>query len=395
MAGICLLTTSCIEKKQENGGVDKTATDEPFSVEGVIFEKQLGGDNIDNGNDIIMTDDGGFLIAGYTFSKGAGNADAYLVKCGSGGEVQWDRTYGWGENDQVFSVVKTSDGGYVAAGRTESGGPDKRDVYIIKVDDTGNKLWEKIYGGETTQDEANCIIRTSDGGYMAGGMTFSNRNGGDIYILKLASNGSREWEKTFGGKAKDFANQIQQTDDGGFIVVGVGGEKQDVYVLKLDGKGDVLWEKMIGGANFDVGNYIVQTGDKGYILAGITQPVQNQKVDVYIVKLKPDGEIQWEREIGGEDHSGAQVVRELDDGGYIVVGTTKNNANKMDNVFLLELDPDGNTRWMETFGGKHIAYGNGVVVPRQGRYVFVGYIYTKKSDEDVDCNIYFVGYERR
>jgi hypothetical protein len=393
---LCILSMTCMGKKSTYDGGENKGIKEPKVLKsGVVFEKRLGGHDIDNGNDIIMTEDGGVLIAGYTFSKGAGKADAYLVKCNSGGDIEWDKTYGWGENDQVFSVTRTHDGGYIAAGVTESYSAGRRDVYVIKVDNNGNKEWEKIFGGEK-EDEANCVIQTEDGGYMIAGMTFSSGvGGGDVYLLKLNRNSELEWEKTYGGKAKDFANHIEQTDDGGYIVVGYGGEKRDIYVLSLDGKGNVRWEKMFGGENFDVGNYIISTNDGGYIIAAITQPKKNGVTEVYIIKLKNNGMKQWERKIGGEDHCGSRAVKQLENGGYIVVGTTKNNENHIDNVFLMELDSEGNTRWMETFGGRNIAYGNGVVVPRPGRYVFTGYIYTVKSKEEADCNIYFVCYERK
>jgi hypothetical protein len=396
LAVLCIVATTCIEKKStDSEGGDAGTKDTQELKESVIFEKRLGGHEIDNGNDIIMTEDGGFLIAGYTFSKGAGKADAYLVKCNTRGDIEWDKTYGWGENDQVFSVSRTGDRGYIAGGRSESFSEGGRDVYVIKVDNDGDKEWEKIFGGEK-EDEANCVIQTMDGGYLVAGMTFSSgAGGGDVYLLKLNKNGELEWEKTYGGKAKDFANHVEQTDDGGFIVAGFGGEKQDIYVLKLDEHGNVVWEKMLGGNNFDVGNCIISTADKGYVIAGITQPEAGGKVDVYIVKLNNKGDVRWEREIGGKTHSGSQGVKQLEDGGYIVVGTTKNNENGIDNVFLLELDPEGNTRWMKTFGGKHIAYGNAVVSPRPGLYVFTGYIYTKKNKEDYDCSIYFVCYERK
>ncbi|MBN2535876.1 MAG: hypothetical protein JXB88_23550 [Spirochaetales bacterium] len=361
----------------------------------IVFENRIGGPDIDSSNDLLVTTDGGFLIAGYTYSKGEGKGDAYLIKCNAAGEIEWDKTYGGPENDQVYTLAKTKDGGYVAAGKTESYGSGKRDVYIIKVDAGGNLEWEKVYGGEQ-EDEANCVIQTTDNGYLTAGMTYSKGAGsGDIYILKLDTNGSLEWEKTFGGAKKDYAAHVEKTKDRGYIVCGSGGEKTDCYVLKLDQEGNIQWEKFIGSDNFDLANCIIPVSRGGYIMAGMTQPEAGKKVDIYVVKLTDKGDIEWEKSFAGKDHSGAQNIKETMDKGYIVTGSTKNTKSGRDNAFLIKLNSRGESAWEEHFGGEDIAYGNAVVEKSRGIYSVTGYILETDDPSKGDYSIYFFSYKRK
>lgn len=391
-----VLLTGCGGKKDNKvpGPTLNSGELEPVKPE-VIFEYRLGGPENDSSNDLLITEDGGYIIAGYTMSKGAGIGDAYLLKCNAAGEIVWDKTFGGAGNDQIFTLAKTNDGGYVTAGKTESYGSGKRDAYIIKVDRKGNKEWEQVYGGEN-EDEANCVIQTTDNGYLTAGMTYSKGAGsGDVYILKLNRKGELEWEKTYGCEKKDYAAHVEKTRDGGYIVCGSGGVKTDCYVLKLDRQGNVQWEKFIGGDNFELANCIIPTSHGGYIMAGMTQPEAGKKVDIYVVKLTDRGEIEWEKQIGGNDHSGAQNAKETSDGGYIVSGATKNTESGRDNAFLIKFTAGGEVEWEEHFGGTDIAYGNAVVEKSRGVYTVTGYILETEGPSKGDFSIYFFSYMRK
>jgi len=155
-----------------------------------IWEKSLGGIGDDEGYSILITDDGGYLIAGLTTSLGAGNYDAYFVKINPYGEKVWDKTYGGVKIDKIYSLKKTIDGNYIAVGETNSFGAGENDIYIIKIDKNGNKLWEKTYGG-SKNDVAYSIQQTTDGGYIVAGVTNSFGAGdSDVYVIKMDSVGN-------------------------------------------------------------------------------------------------------------------------------------------------------------------------------------------------------------
>ena len=262
------------------------------------WQKTFGGKNDDEANSIQQTTDGGYIVAGSTESLGTGGKDVYILKLNSKGEIEWQRIFDGGSNDQATSIQQTTDGGYIVAGWTESFGFGYyTDIYILKLNSKGEVEWQKTFGGEY-DDGAKSIKQTTDGGYIVAGWTKSFGSGeGDVYILKLDSKGEVEWQKTFGGKYDDEANSIQQTTDGGYVVAGWtksfgSAWWEDVYILKLNSKGDLEWQKTFGGGDDDVATSIQQTMDGGYIVAGWTKSFGSGGEDAYILKLDSKGEIE-------------------------------------------------------------------------------------------------------
>jgi len=206
------------------------------------FCKAIGGKNHDWSSSLIQTSDGSYVIAGFTRSFGAGEADVYVVKLDAHGNLQWTKTIGGPDFDVGNSLIQTSDGGYAIAGYTNSFGIGGADVYVVKLDANGNFQWTKTIGGPA--DEIGfSLIQTSDGGYAIAGYTNSFGAGGwDVYVVKLNANGNLQWTKTIGGKKEDLGLSLIQTSDGGYAIAGktnsFGGGGLDVYVVKLDKNGD-------------------------------------------------------------------------------------------------------------------------------------------------------------
>ncbi|MHC4633484.1 MAG: hypothetical protein ACYS9C_19735, partial [Planctomycetota bacterium] len=201
------------------------------------WEKTFGGSGGEWGYSVQQSTDGGYIIAGYTSSYGAGASDVYLIKTEPNGNSQWQKTFGGSEGDQGWSVQQTTDGGYIIAGWTDSYGAGNDDVYIIKTDPNGNSVWHKTFGG-SGNDMAYSVQQTSDTGYIITGSTYSYPVGDwDVYLIKTDPNGNSQWQKTFGGSESDGGRSGQQTSDGGYIIAGYtwsfGAEMRDVYLIKL------------------------------------------------------------------------------------------------------------------------------------------------------------------
>ena len=148
-----------------------------------MFQSTYGGSGNDVGYSVQQTSDGGYIIAGYTGSFGAGGDDVYLVKTDSSGVMQWNRTYGGSGYDVGLSVQQTSDGGYIIAGYTGSFGAGGDDVYLVKTDSSGVMQWSRTYGG--SDDDMGCSVQqTSDGGYIIAGWTKSFGSGNEgVYLI--------------------------------------------------------------------------------------------------------------------------------------------------------------------------------------------------------------------
>ncbi len=209
----------------------------------VSFAKAFGGGDDELAYSVQQTTDGGYIVAGYTRSFGAGSFDILLFKLDGSGNIQWAKTFGGSDYDWAYSVQQTTDGGYIVAGYTRSFGAGYSDFLLLKLDGSGNIQWAKTFGG-SYYDEAYSVQQTTDGGYIVAGETHSFGAGSfDILLLKLDGSGNVQWAKTFGGDTIDLAYSVQQTTDGGYIVAGgtysFGAGGYDLFILKTDANGNI------------------------------------------------------------------------------------------------------------------------------------------------------------
>jgi hypothetical protein len=206
-----------------------------------LWTRSYGGPGNNAGNSVEQTSDGGYVIAGYTTSFGAGGYDVYLLKTNSSGDTLWTRTYGGTGDDLGTSVEPTSDGGYVVAGYTTSFGAGGYDVYLIKTNSSGETLWTRTYGG-TGNDAGYSVEQTSDGGYIVTGYTAPpSAATKDVYLIKTNASGDARWTNSYGGAGLSEGHSVRQTSDGGYIIAGYhlpsDSKYTSVYVIKTDAGG--------------------------------------------------------------------------------------------------------------------------------------------------------------
>jgi hypothetical protein len=280
----------------ENPSFDDVYLIKTDSNGNMLWQKTYGGPDRDAGHSVLQTNDGGYIIIGDTRSYGAGGSDVYLIKTDSNGNMIWQKTYGGTEWDEGYSLAQTNDGGYIVVGYTKSYGAGDDDVYLIKTDTNGNLLWQKTYGGPDW-DVGFSLALTSDGGYIITGERHPSSAYylGDVYLIKTDSNGNMLWQKTYGGPLDDFGVSVAQTGDGGYIIAGekkesYGATKSyagnyDVYLIKTDSNGNMLWQKTYGGPDFDNSCSVLQTIDGGYIIAGYTESYGAGGGDVWLIKI--------------------------------------------------------------------------------------------------------------
>ncbi len=311
------------------------------------WEKTFGGIYSDYSESVQQATDGGYILAGATNSYGAGQSDAYLVKTDAMGNAEWEKTFGGSNHDHAYAVQQTTDGGYILAGYTSSYGAGGRDVYLVKTDAAGNAEWEKTFGGSSA-DSAYSAQQTADGGYVMAGYTESYGAGSlDVYLVKADAAGNIEWEKTFGGSTYDFCESVQQTADGGYIIAGATQSYTEnwyyAYLVKTDAAGNTEWEKTFGGSGWDEAFSARQTTDGGYIIAGFTDSYGAGGGDIYLVKTDAVGNIEWEKAIGGSYEDYAYRVRQTTDGGYILAGGTSSYGAGQSDVYLVKVSSLINT----------------------------------------------------
>ncbi|GGB79144.1 CBM96 family carbohydrate-binding protein [Dyadobacter sediminis] len=377
-----------------------------------LWDRTIGGSDTDRLYTATPTQDGGYILGGHTRSQADGNVtgasrgeeDYWLVKITSLGYKEWDKVIGGPQADYLRSVVQTSDGGYILAGHSFSGkGGDKSqnnrgenspdepltsDYWIVKVSADGNKEWDKTIGSTKTE-ELNAVIQTADGGYLLGGTSDSpvggektaSSSGRDFWIVKLASNGSRQWDKTYGGAKREDLADIKQTSDGGYILGGstfsaagsgvTTGSKggSDYWLVKTSSNGTKQWDKTYGGMQTDKMNRLQVTSDNGFILGGYSnsaisgdksESAVNGFNDYWIIKVQDNGSRQWDKTFGGQNgHSVLTSLIQTSDGGYAIGGHSAASQGRAmsygtqggDDFWLLKLSANGSKTWDKTFGG--------------------------------------------
>ncbi|MBA7605830.1 hypothetical protein ES703_12965 [subsurface metagenome] len=345
-----------------------------------LWTRTFGGTGYDNGSSVQQTSDGGYIIVGRTTSFGAGGFDVYLIKTDANGNPSWTKTYGGENKDESYSVQQTLDGGYIIAGRTNSYGSGDYNVYLVKTDAKGDTIWTKTYGGEG-DDFGGSVQQTNDGGYIIAGWTDSfGASGTDVYLIKTDANGDTLWAKTYGGSNSDTGRSVQQTSDGGYIIVGATGSfgtgQRAVYLIKTDSDGNTIWTRTYGGEGLDSGHSVQQTSEGGYIITGSTSSYGSGVVDVYLIKTNENGDTLWTKTYGGSNSDKGYNVRETSDVGYIIAGYTDSFGAGEEDVYLIKTDNNGDTDWTKTYGGTYGDIGFSVQQTSDGGYIIVGLTYS-------------------
>jgi hypothetical protein len=342
----------------------------------ILWTKTYGGDSYETGYSVQQTSDGGYIIVGSTWSFDAGFADVYLIKTDANGDTVWTKVYGGTNDDVGRSVQQTSDEGFIIVGGTRSFGAGYSDIYLIRTDTNGDAIWTKTFGG-TDWDYGRSVQQTSDGGFIVVGETGSFGEGGsDVYLIRTDTNGDAVWTKTYGGTADDYGYSVQQISDGGFIVAGelgsFGEGGTDVYLVKTDANGDTVWTKTYGGTTSDYGYSVQQTSDKGYIIAGETWSFGQGGADIYLIKTDANGDTIWTKTYGGANNDYGYSVQQTSGGGYIIAGETWSFGEGGADVYLIKANKNGNTIWTKTYGGTASDLGYSVKQTFNGGYIIAG-----------------------
>ncbi len=214
-----------------------------------LWTQTYGGSGWDCCQEVRQTYDDGYILVGYTGSFGT-SYQIYLVKTDSEGNMLWHSILGGVDTEYAYGVRQTSDGGYIIAATTYSFGAGECDAYVVRTDDVGYELWAKTYGG-SDRDRVRSVDLTSDGGYVFAGWTESFGAGGpDFWVIKTDANGDTLWTRTYGGNGADYGLSIEQTWEGGYIIGGptdsYGSGAQDFWLVKTDSSGDTLWTLACG-----------------------------------------------------------------------------------------------------------------------------------------------------
>ncbi len=342
------------------------------------INRTYGGTTAETGRTALETKDGGYLIGGATWSFGAGENDAWLLKIDSSGNILWNKTYGGIDKDDFRSILETSDGGYVASGASRSFSSGVVDFWILKTDSSGVELWNNTFGG-SKNDTPSSHIQTSDGGFIIAGGTESFGFNGylDGWVVKVNSQGVEEWNRTYGRYKAQVIYSIASTSDGGFIFTGGNYEPYpnmgDVWVVKIDSNGTEQWNRTFVGYAIDEGCSVIETVDSsGYLIAGYRDYYSDYSgANVWLIKIDYTGFELWNKTYSIDVHNFCSKIEHAAEGGYILICSS--GPDQLDNnLWLLKIDDNGTEEWNKTFTGNKFDYAWGGGQASDGGYFIVG-----------------------
>jgi len=341
----------------------------------------FGGENDEQGRDIELTSDSGFIMVGSTSSFGAGNSDIYLVKVDSNINYEWSAAIGHEFTEFGHAVKQTADNGYIICGYTNSIGNGSYDAYLVRTDDKGKLLWEKTFGG-FEWDFAYDLEITADGGFLIVGETHSLGNGNaDAYLIKTDKDGNLLWEKTMGGAGKDIAHGLISTKDGNFAFCGENASKNpenkgDAWLVKFDGNGDTLFDKSYELELLDIANDVIET-NTGYAIIGTARNLSKTTTDILTFGVNEFGILKWRTYHGGvvgqnitnDEGLGIEVYS---NGNLLITGNS-GLGNAGVNVYTGMLDEFGNGLTAPSYGEFKDDVGSQcIVLPNKGEVFFGG-----------------------
>ena len=336
---------------------------------------------------IVATSDGGYAIAALT-ARGETHSDALLVKTDSAGNMQWSQIYGDWFIENVYSLIQTADGGYAIAGNTYSqSGIFNEDGWLVKTDAAGQLQWSKtIYGYGS--DGFYSLVAAPDGGYVLAGYTTLTSTR-DSWLVKTDAFGNVQWNKTYPTAPDDFASAMIATPDGGYALAGSGLFKTDAY-------GNLEWNQTYGVFNSSDSIYevplgtftsLTATSDGGYAACGLVGDGGKdifgfESTDFRLVKTDRFGNLQWNRTYGEAGVDFAFSLLHTQDGGYAIAGCLNYTFYMyigypqydvfIGDAWLVKTDALGNMEWNQTYGGEGIDEIRSLLATPDGGYVLAG-----------------------
>lgn len=393
----------------------------------IQWEKSIGGTSDDYGFFIDTTSDGGYITVGTTASADGlvpanfGIADMLLSKLDSLGNVEWVKNLGGSNLEEGYSVYQTVDGGYFITGYTRSNDVNVasnyglKDIWVVKTSGLGIIQWENTYGG-TNDERAYYSTQTADGGYILAGYTESNNNdvtfnngAADVWIVKMDSAGTLQWQKSYGGTGFDYGYHISETPDGGYIitansdsndgdVTGYHGGTSDVWIIKVNNIGTIEWEQCYGGSSLEYGTTAYSTSDGGYIFSAYTSSndmditFTHGDFESWVVKLNAIGIIQWDKCFGGSISDANYTMRKTLDGKYILAGYSYSSDGDVigqhpggeADFWIVKMDTAGTLEWQKCVGGNGNDQAFYITQTADSSYTAIGL--SNSSNADVSFN---------
>ena len=333
----------------------------------IIWQKSLGGPFLEVGLSAISISDGNILVVGTAQSFGQGSSDIWLIKIDRSGKILWQKTYGGYDDESVSQVIETEDGGFIVAGWTYSFGNGSHDALVFKIDNMGNLLWQKCYGS-TASEDIRCFTRAKNGNMIITGTTNDTTYGTVMWIALIDSSGNLLKQGKFydsnifhikSDVATSITGYVFPTDifqfGDNYLITGVtlsyfNSDKSPFVIVVNDSL------ELVSAVTYDFSGYISHSmlyKDKIY-LTGFAFNDNSKNTDVLIGSIKiPDFTFSG-RLFGGSENESGYVPEVFDDTTLLVAGYSYSFSNGNSDILLLKVSdqfnlPDGRVKITKSF----------------------------------------------
>ncbi len=400
----------------------------PFitNAQSTSLKKCFGGTNADVAFHSVKTSNGHIALAGYSSSSNGdtpinyGGTDFTFLIIDTSGTVISTKNYGSSGSDAAYSLTECRDNGFAIIGVSDKADSNvtlnkgQFDIWIVKTDAQGNLLWEKSFGGSSSEHGYG-ILQTRDNGFLLAGKTnssdgdvTSNHGASDGWLIKTDSIGNLLWEKTYGGTLSDGFYSITLCSNNDILVCGHSASSngnltfnngaEDLWVMRLDSVGTVLWSKSFGGTQYEGGESIVETSSGDIVVIGATDSNNGDVTgshgltDSWLIKLNATGNLKWKKCFGGTLFDYSSSIIETEDKKYLFCGQARSNNGDLngnsifglEDYWVVKTDTNGAIIWQKNYGGTGPDYANSIISLGDDKYVVVGN--TTSNNNDVSGN---------
>jgi len=251
------------------------------------WDKTYGGEFDDWALAVAPLQDGGFLLTGTTKPGLEADNDLWVARTDAAGTPKWEVVIG-GEGTQEGLVgVQLDDGHYLVAGATDSKGGGKLDAWLLKFDDEGGLVWEKTHGGP--EDEtARSLVVLQDSFIIGGGTSSKGSGSWDYWLVSTDTEGNLLWDQVHGGMQGDFSTALGLLPDGGFLVLGqtysFGSGEGDAWLVRTDSSGELIWGRVFGGSGDEFPRAMQLLPEARVVFAGLTTSKGAGHLDIWLVE---------------------------------------------------------------------------------------------------------------
>lgn len=347
----------------------------------VLWNHTYGSLDRDVGHSVIECYEGGFAIAGSTDGYGPGSRSMWLMRTDGAGHPRWNQTYGGTEWDECHDLVECEDGGLAIVGETFSFGAGESDAILIKTSLLGDVMWTRTFG-DSGIDIGTSIARCEDGGFAIS-VTTTNVDSGftDMWLIRTDAFGEVVWNKAFGGQYNDGANSVTLCQDGGFLLVGytqlLDFDLGTLWLVRTDAEGNLIWDHGIRESQSQEGWSAIECADGGFAVIGTIEADYNP-ADIWFLRVDAEGALVWEQVIGGAqvvDSLGGYSVLACSDGGFVIAGKFGFESSRND-LWMAHTSDNGEIDWSVNYGAFHSGSGFLLAACSDGDYIITGAINT-------------------